>query len=328
RDRFWGEGMPQDKVNAYMTLYTVLVQLIKLCAPMLPFMTEDIYLNLVRNVYPDAPESVHLCDFPAADESMIDPDLEDKMEHVLKIVVLGRSARNDAAIKNRQPLSRMFVKSDLKLEGYFTDVIRDELNVGSVEFTDDTSAFTTYSFKPQLRTLGRKFGKNIGRVKEYLAALTGAEAAAAMRNLKETGTMDIVLDGVATPVTEEDLLIEIARMPGFDTQEDGGITVVLDITLTPELIEAGNVRELTSKVQALRKEAGFEVTDHIRLYVAGNDDVAALARRNAETICGDTLTDALLTVPADAEAIEEGAYVKELDINGSVVTVGVKQIGK
>ena len=328
RDRFWGEGMPQDKVNAYMTLYTVLVQLIKLCAPMLPFMTEDIYLNLVRNVYPDAPESVHLCDFPAADESMIDPDLEDKMEHVLKIVVLGRSARNDAAIKNRQPLSRMFVKSDLKLDGYFTDVIRDELNVGSVEFTDDTSAFTTYSFKPQLRTLGRKFGKNIGRVKEYLAALTGAEAAAAMRRLKETGTMDIVLDGVATPVTEEDLLIEIARMPGFDTQEDGGITVVLDITLTPELIEAGNVRELTSKVQALRKEAGFEVTDHIRLYVAGNDDVAALARRNAETICGDTLTDALLTVPADAEAIEEGAYVKELDINGSVVTVGVKQIGK
>ena len=326
RDRFWGEGMPQDKVNAYMTLYTVLVQLIKICAPMLPFMSEDIYLNLVKNVDPDAPESVHLCDFPAADETMIDADLEDKMEHVLKIVVLGRSARNDAAIKNRQPLSKMFVKSDLKLSGYFTDVIRDELNVGSVEFIDDTGAFTTYSFKPQLRTLGRKFGKDIGRVKEFLAGLTGAEAANAMKQLKETGTMDIVLDGNATPVTEEDLLIEIARMPGYDTQEDGGITVVLDTTLTPELIEAGNVRELTSKIQSMRKEAGFEVTDHITLYIEGNDELAALTVRNASAICGDTLSDSLVTVPADAPAIAEGAFVKELDINGKTVRVGVKQV--
>ncbi|MBP5780226.1 MAG: isoleucine--tRNA ligase, partial [Clostridia bacterium] len=195
-----------------------------------------------------------------------------------------------------------------------------------VEFIDDTGAFTTYSFKPQLRTLGRKFGKDIGRVKEFLAGLTGAEAANAMKQLKETGTMDIVLDGNATPVTEEDLLIEIARMPGYDTQEDGGITVVLDTTLTPELIEAGNVRELTSKIQSMRKEAGFEVTDHITLYIEGNDELAALTVRNASAICGDTLSDSLVTVPADAPAIAEGAFVKELDINGKTVRVGVKQV--
>ena len=322
RERFWAKGMPQDKINAYMTLYTTIVTYCKVAAPMLPFMTEDIYLNLVAGIDANAPKSIHLCDFPVADEALIDADLEAGMEKVLEIVVLGRSARNNAAIKNRQPLANMYVKAEGTLDGYFTEIIKNELNVQNVSFVDNTDAFLTYSFKPQLRTLGRKFGKDIGRVKEYLASLTGRDAADAMKTLKETGSMDIVLDGVATPVTEEDLLIESAKMPGFEAQEDKGITVILDTTLTPELIEAGFVRELISRIQTMRKEAGFEVTDHIEIFEAGSEEIRKVLLANEAEIKAETLSEAL-TVDAEIPA---DAYSKEWDINGKNVTLAVRRV--
>ncbi|MBP3391681.1 MAG: isoleucine--tRNA ligase [Clostridia bacterium] len=322
RERFWAKGMPQDKINAYMTLYTTIVTYCKLAAPMLPFMTEDIYLNLVAGIDANAPKSIHLCDFPVADEALIDADLEAGMEKVLEIVVLGRSARNNAAIKNRQPLANMYVKAEGTLDGYFTEIIKNELNVQNVAFVDNTDAFLTYSFKPQLRTLGRKFGKDIGRVKEYLAALTGKDAAEAMKTLKETGSMDIVLDGVATPVTEEDLLIESAKLPGFEAQEDKGITVILDTTLTPELIEAGFVRELISRIQTMRKEAGFEVTDHIEIFETGSEEIRKVLLANEAEIKAETLSEAL-TVDAEIPA---DAYAKEWDINGKNVTLAVRRV--
>ncbi|MBR5501331.1 MAG: class I tRNA ligase family protein, partial [Clostridia bacterium] len=322
RERFWAKGMPQDKINAYMTLYTTIVTYCKVAAPMLPFMTEDIYLNLVAGIDANAPKSIHLCDFPVADEALIDADLEAGMEKVLEIVVLGRSARNNAAIKNRQPLANMYVKAEGTLDGYFTEIIKNELNVQNVSFVDNTDAFLTYSFKPQLRTLGRKFGKDIGRVKEYLASLTGRDAADAMKTLKETGSMDIVLDGVATPVTEEDLLIESAKMPGFEAQEDKGITVILDTTLTPELIEAGFVRELISRIQTMRKEAGFEVTDHIEIFEAGSEEIRKVLLANEAEIKAETLSEAV-TVNAEIPA---DAYSKEWDINGKNVTLAVRRV--
>jgi isoleucyl-tRNA synthetase len=253
---------------------------------------------------------------------LIDADLEAGMEKVLEIVVLGRSARNNAAIKNRQPLANMYVKAEGALDGYFTEIIKNELNVQNVSFVENTDAFLTYSFKPQLRTLGRKFGKDIGRVKEYLASLTGRDAADAMKTLKETGSMDIVLDGVATPVTEEDLLIESAKMPGFEAQEDKGITVILDTTLTPELIEAGFVRELISRIQTMRKEAGFEVTDHIEIFEAGSEKIRKVLTANEAEIKAETLSEAL-TVDAEIPA---DAYSKEWDINGKNVTLAVRRV--
>ncbi|WP_343210173.1 isoleucine--tRNA ligase [Anaerolentibacter hominis] len=316
RERFWAKGMEQDKINAYMTLYTALVTLCKTAAPMIPFMTEDIYQNLVRSIDKDAPESIHLCDFPACDQSRIDKQLEEDMEKVLEIVVLGRACRNTANIKNRQPISRMFVKMEGEgLSEFYQDIIADELNVKAVLFTSDVRDFTTYSFKPQLRTLGRRFGKNLNEVKEVLTALDGNKA---MDELNETGKLLVTVAGNEEALTEEDLLIEAAQMEGYVSDSDKGITVVLDTNLTPELIEEGFVRELISKIQTMRKEAGFEVMDHITVYESGNEKLEAILKANEAMILSEVMADALVLG-------ETKGYVKDWNINGEDVTLGVEK---
>ena len=316
RERFWAKGMPQDKINAYMTLYTALVTVAKLAAPMIPFMAESIYRNLVCRLDPTAPESVHLCDYPVADEKMVDPKLEADMEMVLKVVVLGRAARNGAAIKNRQPLAKMYVKADEEMGEYGRQIIEDELNIKEVLFTEDVSAFTSYSFKPQLKTLGPKYGKRLGEIRTALSALDGS---AAKQELDRTGVLTLQLPDGQIELTEEDLLIEMVRSERYYSVEDGGITVAIDTTLTPELVEEGFVRELVSKLQTMRKEADFQVTDHIAVYVSGNERIAGMMQKNWKEIGGDTLADQLHLEEMDG-------YSKEWDINGETVTLGVKQI--
>ncbi|MBQ9598263.1 MAG: class I tRNA ligase family protein, partial [Clostridia bacterium] len=316
RARFWVKDMPQDKINAYMTLYTALVTICKAAAPMIPFMTEDIYQNLVRSIDKSAPESIHLCDYPEYDEKLIDKDLEQKMDEVLKIVVLGRGCRNTANIKNRQPIGKMFVKADTKLDDFYVDIIEDELNVKDVEFTDDVASFTSYSFKPQLKTLGRRFGKNINAVREILASLDGSKA---MAELKETGKLTITVDGNDEALTEEDLLIETAQTEGFESNSDYGVTVVLDTNLTPELIEEGFVREIISKIQTMRKDSGFDVMDHIKISCEGNAKIAEIITNNADMIKNDTLADELDTNSVDGNS-------KEWNINGEKVTLAVKKL--
>ena len=315
RDRFWEKGMEQDKINAYMTLYTALVTIAKAAAPMIPFMTEDIYRNLVCSLDASAPESVHLCDFPEVQKEHIDKKLEADMEVVLEAVVLGRACRNTANIKNRQPIGKMFVKADAALSQFYLDIIKDELNVKVAELTEDVSALTTYSFKPQLKTLGRRFGKNINAVREILAGLDGQ---AAMAELKEKGTLTIQVEGVDEALAEEDLLIEAAQMEGYVSDSDHGVTVVLDTNLTPELLEEGFVREVISKVQTMRKDAGFEVMDHIQLYVKDNDKVKDIVQKNEESLCSDVLADG---VTYD----EVSGFTKEWSINGEKVTLGVEK---
>ena len=315
RDRFWAKGMEQDKINAYMTLYTALVTIAKAAAPMIPFMTEDIYRNLVCSLDASAPESVHLCDFPEVQKEHIDKKLEADMEVVLEAVVLGRACRNTANIKNRQPIGKMFVKADAALSQFYLDIIKDELNVKEAELTEDVSALTTYSFKPQLKTLGRRFGKNINAVREILAGLDGQ---AAMAELKEKGTLTIQVEGVDEALAEEDLLIEAAQMEGYVSDSDHGVTVVLDTNLTPELLEEGFVREVISKVQTMRKDAGFEVMDHIQLYVKDNDKVKDIVQKNEESLCSDVLADG---VTYD----EVSRFTKEWSINGEKVTLGVEK---
>ena len=315
RDRFWAKGMEQDKINAYMTLYTALVTIAKAAAPMIPFMTEDIYRNLVCSLDASAPESVHLCDFPEVQKEHIDKKLEADMEVVLEAVVLGRACRNTANIKNRQPIGKMFVKADAALSQFYLDIIKDELNVKEAELTEDVSALTTYSFKPQLKTLGRRFGKNINAVSEILAGLDGQ---AAMAELKEKGTLTIQVEGVDEALAEEDLLIEAAQMEGYVSDSDHGVTVVLDTNLTPELLEEGFVREVISKVQTMRKDAGFEVMDHIQLYVKDNDKVKDIVQKNEESLCSDVLADG---VTYD----EVSGFTKEWSINGEKVTLGVEK---
>ena len=315
RDRFWAKGMEQDKINAYMTLYTALVTIAKAAAPMIPFMTEDIYRNLVCSLDASAPESVHLCDFPEVQKEHIDKKLEADMEVVLEAVVLGRACRNTANIKNRQPIGKMFVKADAALSQFYLDIIKDELNVKEAELTEDVSALTTYSFKPQLKTLGRRFGKNINAVREILAGLDGQ---AAMAELKEKGALTIRVEGVDEALTEEDLLIEAAQMEGYVSDSDHGVTVVLDTNLTPELLEEGFVREIISKVQTMRKDAGFEVMDHIQLYVKDNDKVKDIVQKNEESLCSDVLADG---VTYD----EVSGFTKEWSINGEKVTLGVEK---
>jgi isoleucyl-tRNA synthetase len=316
RTRFWVKDMPQDKINAYMTLYTALVTLCKTAAPMIPFMTEDIYQNLVRSIDKNAPESIHLCDFPKYDEALIDEQLEKDMEEVLSIVVLGRACRNTANIKNRQPIGKMYVKAPSALTEFYTQIIEEELNVKTVEFTDDVSDFTSYSFKPQLKTLGRRFGKNINAVREILAGLDGNKA---MAELKETGSLKITVDGNEEALSEEDLLIESAQADGFESGSDYGITVVLDTNLSEELIEEGFVREIISKIQTMRKDSGFEVMDHIKVSCEGNSKIAELILRNASIIKDETLSDEIDTAKADGNA-------KEWNINGETVTLGVKKL--
>ena len=316
RTRFWVKDMPQDKINAYMTLYTALVTVCKAAAPMIPFMTEDIYQNLVRSVDKDAPESIHLCDFPEYDEKLIDKDLEDKMEEVLEIVVLGRACRNTANIKNRQPIGTMYVKAASELDEFFKAIIEDELNVKSVEFTDDVSRFTSYSFKPQLRTLGRRFGKDINTVREILANIDGA---AAMAELNERDVLTIEVNGNKEELAREDLLIEAVKSDNYVSAGDRGVTVVLDTQLTPALIEEGFVREVISKIQTMRKDAGFEVMDHINVYSAGSDKIFEIMKNNDDGIKNDVLADNIISGGG-------GTYTKDWNINGEAVTLGVEKI--
>ena len=316
RERFWAKGMEQDKINAYMTLYTALVTVAKVAAPMIPFMTEDIYQNLVRSLDKEAPESIHLCDFPVANEAHIDKDLEAKMEEVLKVVVLGRAARNTANIKNRQPIGRMFVKAETALPEFYQEIIQDELNVKKVEFTDDVRAFTSYSFKPQLRTVGRKYGKYVNEIKEILAGLDGNQA---MDTLNETGLLSFeTKDGTKVELAKEDLLIDMAQVPGFVSEGDNFVTVVLDTNLTPELIEEGFVREIISKIQTMRKEAGFEVMNHINVFQDGNDKLAEILKNHTEEIKKEVLADNILIGTMSG-------YTKEWDINGEKGMFGVEK---
>jgi len=317
RERFWAKGMEQDKINAYMTLYTALVTISKAAAPMIPFMTEDIYQNLVRSIDANAPESIHLCDFPVVETAYIDKKLEEDMEDVLDAVAMGRACRNDAAIKNRQPISRMYIKADFKLDDFYTDIIEDELNVKEVIFTDDIRDFTSYTFKPQLRTVGPKYGKQLGGIQKTLASLDGNTA---MDDLNVNGKLTFDVDGVPVELTRDDLLIDMAQKEGYVSQEDNKMTVVLDTNLTEELIEEGFVYEIISKIQTMRKDAGFEVMDHIRVSLNGNEKLAALAQKNAEAISGKVL----------AEELTSGKnfdVVKEWNVNGEKVVIAVEKIG-
>ncbi len=315
RERFWAKGMEQDKINAYMTLYTALVEICKAAAPMIPFMTEEIYQNLVRTNDKNAPESIHLCDFPVADEKMIDKQLEESMEEVLDIVVMGRAARNTANIKNRQPIGTMYVKAPHTLSDYFKDIIEDELNVKKVEFKDDVSDLTSYSFKPQLRTVGPKYGKQLGGIKKYLEEVDGT---AAMKQLKAEGALKFDVDGATVSLAEEDLLIDVAQKAGFVTEADNYVTVVLDTNLSPELIEEGFVYEVISKIQTMRKEADFEVMDHIRVAVNGNAKLAEIVTAHKAAISEKVLADEILI---DTEL----SIQKEWNVNGEKVVIGVEK---
>ncbi|MBR7132600.1 MAG: isoleucine--tRNA ligase [Clostridia bacterium] len=317
RERYWVQGMTDDKIAAYLTLYTALVTIAKAAAPMIPFMTENIYQNLVCNIDKSAPESIHLCDFPVVDEALIDTKLEEQMDKVLEIVVLGRAARNGSAIKNRQPLSVMYVKLDGELEDFYTEIIRDELNIKNVSFTSQVGDFVTYSFKPQLKTLGPKYGKQLGEIRTALAELDGS---AAKLELDTNGALALKLSSGEISLGEEDLLIEAQQKEGFYTVSDRGITVAIDTALTDELIEEGFVRELVSKLQTMRKDADFNVTDHISVTLKGSETVTAIALKNAKDISEDTLADSI-TVG------EPLGFVKEWDINGENVTIGVKREG-
>ena len=315
RERFWAKGMEQDKINAYMTLYTALVTISKVAAPMIPFMTEQIYRNLVCSIDANAPESVHLCDFPVADESMIDKKLEEDMEAVLKTVVLGRACRNTANIKNRQPIATMFVKAPFSLGEFYQEIIEDELNVKKVIFTDEVREFTTYTFKPQLRTVGPKYGKQLGGIQKYLGSVDGNGA---MDILKEKGALTFDVDGTEVSLAEEDLLIDMKQKEGYVTEADNTVTVILDTNLTDELIEEGFMYEVISKVQTMRKDSGFEVMDHIKVYISGNDRVADVVKKNENAISVKVLADEIV-YGADCEG------AKNWNVNGEDVTIGVQK---
>ena len=315
RERFWAKGMEQDKINAYMTLYTTLVTFCKAAAPMIPFMTEEIYQNLVAKQDKNAPESIHLCSFPVANEAWIDKDLEASMEDVLSAVVIGRACRNAANIKNRQPIGRMYIKAPWTLSEFFVEIIEDELNVKSVEFTDDVRAYSSYSFKPQLKTVGPKYGKLLGKIQGALKSIDGN---AAMDTLNEKGALEFDFDGQKVELTKDDLLIEIAQTEGYVSDSWSGVTVVLDTNLTPELIEEGFLREIVSKIQTMRKEAGFEVMDTITIYADGSDKIKALLDAKADQITTEILATKVVTGELDG-------YTKEWDINGEQVTLGVKK---
>ena len=316
RERFWAKGMEQDKINAYMTLYTALVTVAKAAAPMIPFMTEDIYQNLVRSIDKDAPESIHLCDFPESNEAWIDTELEENMEDLLKVVVMGRACRNAANIKNRQPIGTMYIKADKEMGQFYTDIIADELNVKEVKFANDVESFISYSFKPQLRTVGPKYGKLLNGIRTALAEINGTEA---MNELRSTGLLTLDINGNKVELSEEDLLIETAQTEGYVTEADGDISVVLDTNLTPELIEEGFVREIVSKVQTMRKEAGFEVMDKIHIYAKDNDKILELMKNHKEEIMSEVLAEDMTLGTTDG-------YVKEWNINKEPVVLGVAKM--
>ena len=316
RERFWASGMEQDKINAYMTLYTVLVGISKIAAPMVPFITENIYQNLVRSVDATAPESVHLCDFPTAVEAHIDAELEAAMDEILHITVMGRAGRNAGNIKNRQPLAAMYVKAEKELNDFYKQIIEEELNVKAVIFKDDLSDMTSYTFKPQLKTVGPKYGKQLGGIREYLANVDGT---AAMKQLKEEGAIKFTVDGVEIALAEEDLLIDVAQVEGLITEADNFVTVVLDTNLTPELIEEGFVSEVISKIQTMRRDSGFEVMDHIKISISGNDHIADIVDKNCEAIATKVLAESITR----DEALE---ISKEWNVNGEKVTIGVQKV--
>ena len=316
RERFWAKGMEQDKINAYMTLYTALVTVAKAAAPMIPFMTEDIYQNLVKSIDASAPESIHLCDFPEVHENWIDPKMEEDMADLLEIVVMGRAARNTANIKNRQPIGTMYVKSEFQLSEFYKEIIEDELNVKEVVFKDDIADFISYSFKPQMRTVGPKYGKLLNKIKTTLSELDGNKA---MAELKSTGELKLDIDGQEIVLLEEDLLIDMAQMEGYVSESDHTITVVLDANLTPELIEEGFVRELVSKIQTMRKEAGFEVMDKIRVYAKDNDKIVSIMKNHGDEIKSEVLAEEIVTG-------ETKGYEKEWNINSEKVTMAVERI--
>ena len=315
RERFWAKGMEQDKINAYMTLYTALVTVAKLAAPMIPFMTEDIYRNLVCTNDPTAPESVHLCDFPVANPAFVDKQLEEDMEAVLKIVVMGRAARNTANIKNRQPIGTMFVKAEKALSAFYQEIIEEELNVKGVKFTDDVRDFTTYTFKPQLKTVGPKYGKQLGGIKQYLEQLDGNEA---MDKLNAGESLVFDVNGTEVSLGKEDLLIEMSQKEGYMSEADNTVTVVLDCNLTEELIEEGFAAEIISKIQTMRKDSGFEVMDRIKVGIAGNDKLSAIVVKNEKAIADKVLADSI-----DKDAIY--ANSKEWNVNGEKVTISVEK---
>ena len=316
RERFWAKGMEQDKINAYMTLYTALVTVAKAAAPMIPFMTEDIYQNLVRSIDTDAPESIHLCDYPEVNEAWIDKDLEANMEELLEIVVLGRACRNTANIKNRQPIGTMYVKAEKAMDKFYTDIIADELNVKEVKFADDVESFISYSFKPQLRTVGPKYGKLLNGIRTALSEVDGT---AAMKELRDNGVLVLDIAGNRVELAEEDLLIETAQSEGYVTETDGETSVVLDTNLTPELIQEGFVREIISKVQTMRKEAGFEVMDKIIVYAKDNDKIMDIMKANQDEIKREVLAKDIVLGEAEG-------YTKEWNINKEAVTLGVSKV--
>ena len=318
RERFWAKGMEQDKINAYMTLYTALVTVSKAAAPMIPFMTEEIYQNLVRGIDKDAPESIHLCLFPEVNDDQIDTELEQNMDHVLKLVVMGRACRNTSNIKNRQPIGQMFVKAGFDLPEFYQEIVADELNVKNVKFTEDVRDFTSYNFKPQLKTVGPKYGKMLGGIK---AALDSVDGNAAMDELNAEGSLKLDVNGQEITLFREDLLIETAQIEGYVSENDNGITVVLDTNLTPELLEEGFVREIISKVQTMRKEADFEVMDRIRVTYDGSDKAEAIFEKYAGEIAGEVLANAVVKA-------QPSGYVKEWKINGEAVAMGVEKEGK
>ena len=316
RERFWAKGMEQDKINAYMTLYTALVTVAKAAAPMIPFMTEDIYQNLVRSIDANAPESIHLCDYPKVNEAWIDKDLEANMEELLEIVVLGRACRNTANIKNRQPIGTMYVKAEKAMDKFYTDIIADELNVKEVKFADDVESFISYSFKPQLRTVGPKYGKLLNGIRTALSEIDGT---AAMKELRDNGVLVLDIAGNKVELAEEDLLIETAQSEGYVTETDGETSVVLDTNLTPELIQEGFVREIISKVQTMRKEAGFEVMDKIIVYAKDNDKIMDIMKANQDEIKREVLAENIVLGEAEG-------YIKEWNINKEAVTLGVSKV--
>ncbi len=315
RERFWAKGMEQDKINAYMTLYTALVTISKAAAPMIPFMTEQIYLNLVYNIDKTQPESIHLCDFPEVKKEWIDAELEASMKEVLNAVVLGRAARNTANIKNRQPIGKMFIKAEKELDDFYTEIIRDELNVKEVEYTDDVREFTSYSFKPQLRTVGPKYGKQLGGIQKELASLDGNKA---MDELNTNGALKFMVGDVEVELTKDDLLIEMTKKEGFEAVEDYGVTVVLDTNLTPELIEEGFVLEVISKIQTMRKDINFEVMDRIKVGITGNEKLAAVVTKNKDAIATKVLAEIISTTDTFANA-------KSWNVNGEEVTISVEK---
>ncbi|MDD6798471.1 MAG: isoleucine--tRNA ligase [Clostridia bacterium] len=316
RERFWAKGMEQDKINAYMTLYTTLVTLAKCAAPMIPFMTEDIYQNLVRSIDKTAPESVHLCDFPVANEAWINKELEDDMEDVMNVVVIGRACRNAANIKNRQPIGNMFIKAPWTLGEFYLDIVKEELNVKNVEFKDDVRDFTSYTFKPQLKTLGPKYGKILNDIRKALAEIDGNEA---MEQLNSLGYLKLNINGTDIELEKADLLIDMAQTEGYVADSYAGVTVVLETTLTPELIEEGFVREIISKIQQMRKEADFEVMDKIAVSFEGNEKIAELVKRNEELIKSEVLADR-----AEYDSVK--GFTKEWNINGESVKIGVEKL--